>query len=151
MLAASEPAPLVELPDGAVLLLVELVEPSVDVAVAADAEEADLADADALSVARLRVAFLLIAVPVAADPLAPVPIGAVPIGAVPISLVVVVLADVVVLPLLEPPPMTPPDAGFVGTDEVAEPEDEEDVEEVRAEIALVGPPVWPPVSVIMPV
>ena len=152
LLAASEPAPLFELDDGAVPLLVvllELPELEVEVALAEDAEEAEsfeAIEAEALRVAMLIVAFLPIAVPVAADPLAPVPTGA-----VPTSMVVVALVDaVVVLLLVEPPPTTPPEAGFVGTDEVAEP-DPEAVDEARAETALVGPDVEPPVSVIMPV
>ena len=155
LLAANEPAPLFELDDGAVPLLVvllellELPELEVEVALAADAEEAEsfeAIEAEELRVAMLIVAFLPIAVPVAADPLAPVPIGA-----VPTSMVVVALVDaVVVLLLLEPPPTTPPEAGFVGTDKVAE-LDPEAVDEARAETALVGPDVEPPVSVIMPV
>ena len=152
LLAANEPAPLFELDDGVVPLLVvllELPELEVEVALAADAEEAEsfeAIEAEELRVAMLIVAFLPIVVPVAADPLAPVPIGA-----VPTSMVVVALVDaVVVLLLLEPPPTTPPEAGFVGTDEVAE-LDPEAVDEARAETALVGPDVEPPVSVIMPV
>ena len=151
LLAANEPDPLFELDDGAVPLLVvllELPELEVEVALAADAEEAESFEAieEELRVAMLIVAFLPIAVPVAADPLAPVPIGAVPTSMVVVALV----GAMVVLLLLEPPPTTPPEAGFVGTDEVAE-LDPEAVDETRAETALVGPDVEPPVSVIMPV
>ena len=144
LLAATETAPLFELDDGEVPLLVELPEPEpeleVAVALAADAEEAEsfeAIEADELRVAMLMVVFLLIAVPVAAEPLAPVPTAPVPMAMV-----------VVALLLFEAPPTTPPEAGFVGIDAELEPEA---VEEARAEMALVGPEVDPPVSAIMPV